>query len=124
MALTDNRSALVHTRDPRELTGYKFAIDLDLVRLHRLLDRPSNLSQTCVNACFLSRHGNTISSRRCCAAWNTVTYPDTSLGGGLHGFKELVKFVVEVQCERRVEDAALHVHTKVDLQNVAALQDW
>lgn len=76
------------------------AADLDLVALHDLLDGLSDIAQAHIDA----------------------SLADTRLGRVLDGLEEAVPRRLPREGECRVDDAALDVHAKVDLEHVRLLQ--
>jgi len=79
----------------------RLAFCLELVAFHHLLNLSTDLAEACVD------------TRRL----------DTGIRRCLDGREKRVIRRLKVQSKCTVNDTALHMHTKVDFENVAALQD-
>ena len=77
------------------------SIDLNFVGLHGLLDSLPDLSESCVNACFL----------------------DTRVGSILDGFEEIVINWVEGHSKGCIDDSALNLSAEINLAHVIILQN-
>jgi hypothetical protein len=94
-----------------------FAVDLNLVAFHHLLDGGTDVVDPSVNTGFLRR------CQLCDALRRRSAYFKSGIGSCFHSRKQVIIDRIGSDGESAINDPSVHVYSEIDLQDIVVLQE-